>query len=79
MIIFPPRAIKGAKSACHYLDSLMLVDAKAVHQTYNLLAVLAHARLALSRDRLLVQYRPLHRNIECHPLVLFDLRYGKTL
>ena len=57
----------------------MLVDAEAVHQPKDLLAVLSHARLALSRQRLLVQNRPLYRSVQSHPLVLLDLGHGQTL
>lgn len=61
------------------LDSFVLVNAKTVHQTENLFAVLPNACFALSRQRLLVKNRPLNRNTRRHPLVLFDLSHGQTL
>lgn len=73
------------KTACSslqvrtHLYSLVLVNAKAVHEAKDLFAVLAHARLALCRQRLLMQNWPLHRNVWSHPFVLFNLRHGETL
>lgn len=62
-----------------HLYRLVLVDAKAVHQAKDLFAVLSHTCLALSRQRLLVQNRPLYGNIQSHPLVLLDLGHSQTL
>lgn len=62
-----------------YLYGLMLIDAEAVHEAEDLLAVLSDAGLALCRQRLLVQNRPLYRNIQSHPLVLLDLGQRQTL
>lgn len=56
-----------------YLYGLVLVNAKAVHQTKDLLAVLSHACLTLCRQRLLVEDGPLHWNVKSHPFVLLNL------
>lgn len=64
---------------CPHLYSFVLVDAQAVHQAKDLLAVLAQTGPSLSRQWLLVEDRSLDWNVQSHPLVLFNLGHGQAL
>ena len=62
-----------------HLYSLVLVDPKTVHQAKDLFTVFSYNPLALGRQRLLVQDRPLCGNIQSHPFVLLNLSHRQAL
>lgn len=67
----------GGKWCSHHLNSLVLVDAQAVHQSEDLFAVLSHSHIPLGWC-LLVQHGPLHRHVQHHPFMFLNLGYGQT-